>query len=263
MLKNIKNKIKYFAKGLYSMQSEILKYKILENMPSINKYEHRVYSQHGEDGIIEEIFSRIGTTNKFFFECGAGEGEQNNTIFLLMKGWSGLWLEGADFNFNNLKKIFTKYTSEKKLKINKGLISSKNINILLEEASVPKDLDFMSIDIDSNDYYIFESLTYKPRVLCIEYNSTFRPGFSYKQKESEKEWNGSFLFGANISALNIIAKEKNYTLVCTDMTGTNAFFVRNDCLKDSFERAGDVNFLYNKPRYYLYYDIGHKLEIEN
>lgn len=262
MFKSIKNKIKYFLKGLYSIQSEILKYKILENMPSLNKFEHRIYSQHGEDGILEQIFFRIGTTNKFFFECGAGEGEQNNTTYLLVKGWSGLWIEGDNINFNNLKKTFIKYTNEKRLQINKDFISAININSLLDMAKVPVDLDFMSIDIDSNDYYIFEALTYKPRVLCIEYNSTFMPGFSYKQKENEKGWDGSFLFGANLTSLNNLAKDKGYALVCTDMTGTNAFFVRDDCLKDKFEKVGDVKFLYNKPRYYLYYDIGHRLDIE-
>lgn len=229
----------------------------LEAIVSLNKHEHKIYSQHGEDGIINEIFERIGTTTKTFFEFGAGSGSENNTIALLLQGWSGWWVDGGSY-VDVYRKLFAQSIEEKKLVVAKSMISSENINSLVEDLGIPKEIDLISIDIDGNDFYVWKSLTVtKPRVVIIEYNSGYLPSMHFLQSESISVWNGSNFFGASLYTLNELGKQKGYTLVCCDLTGGNAFFVRDDLVKDKFDHAGDIRKIWQKPRYYLYYHAGH------
>lgn len=224
---------------------------------SLNRAEHKIYSQHGEDGIINEIFNRIGTTSKTFFEFGAGSGSENNTIALLISGWKGWWVDGGEY-VDVYKRLYADSIKEKKLSVGSYFISSKNINGIVSEMGIPKEIDLISIDIDGNDYYVWEALeVISPRVVVIEYNAAYLPGMHFLQDESESLWNGSNFFGASLHTLNGLAKKKGYTLVCCDLIGANAFFVRNDLVSDKFESAGDLNALWQKPKYYLHYFGGH------
>jgi len=56
-----------------------------ESALNLMNYGKKRYSQNSEDGIIEEIFRRVGTTNRFFVEFGVEDGTENNTRFLLEK----------------------------------------------------------------------------------------------------------------------------------------------------------------------------------
>jgi hypothetical protein len=78
-----------------------------QNPKRLNRFEYQVYSQNGEDGIIAEIFKRIGTTNRVFVEFGVGDGLQNNTAYLLLKNWIGFWIEA---NPKFVKHINEKYS---------------------------------------------------------------------------------------------------------------------------------------------------------
>ncbi len=223
----------------------------------LNKCEHKIYSQHGEDGIIREIFNRIGVTSKTFFEFGAGAGSENNTIALLLQGWKGWWIDGGNY-VDVYKDLFSTSIIQGKLTVLQSMITSKNINDTVTELGVPQDLDLMSIDIDGNDYYVWKALTViKPRVIVIEYNAAYPPGMHFLQDESVSSWNGSNFFGSSLHTINELAKEKGYTLVCCDLIGGNAFFVRNDLVSDKFEYAGDVAKIWQAPKYYLYYYGGH------
>ncbi len=223
----------------------------------LNKFENKIYSQHGEDGIIAEIFNRIGTTSKTFFEFGAGAGSENNTIALLMQGWKGWWIDGGDY-VSTYKKLFASSVATNNLVVSKNIVTSKNINSIVTELNIPKEIDLLSIDIDGNDYYVWEAISAtNARVVVIECNAAYPPGFNFLQEESDQMWNGSNFFGASLHTINELAIKKGYTLVCCDLVGANAFFVRKDLVSNKFEFAGDVNKIWQKPKYYLYYYGGH------
>jgi hypothetical protein len=229
---------------------------------SLNRAEHKIYSQHGEDGILREIFNRIGTTSRTFFEFGAGSGVENNTIALLLDGWKGWWIDGGDY-VEIYKKLYSTSLQNGKLTIAKKMVTPKTINQIVKDLSIPRDIDLLSIDIDGNDYHVWKALTeLNPRVVVVEYNGAYPPGFHFLQKESEALWNGSNFFGASLHTMNELAKEKGYTLVCCELIGANAFFVRNDLVWDKFDYAGDVWKLWQKPKYYLHYYGGHMPTIQ-
>jgi hypothetical protein len=228
-----------------------------EAVVSLNSFEHKIYSQHGEDGILREIFNRIGTNSKTFFEFGAGSGSENNTIALLIDGWKGWWIDGGDY-IDTYKKLFKTSISKKDLVVSKNMVTSSTINTIIKDLHIPKEIDLLSIDIDGNDYYVWHALqTTNPRVVVIEYNAAYPPNFHFLQKESKEMWNGSNFFGASLHTINELAKKKGYTLVCCDLIGGNAFFVRNDLIENKFDHAGDISKIWQKPKYYLYYYGGH------
>jgi hypothetical protein len=223
----------------------------------LNTFEHKIYSQHGEDGIIREIFSRLNIKNGTFFEFGAGAGSENNTIALLLSGWSGWWVDGGDY-IEVYKRLFATSVNDQSLVVAQNMITSSNIDQVMSELHVPKDLDLLSIDIDGNDYYVWKALSVvKPKVVIIEHNGAYPPDMHFLQKESEKPWDGSNFFGASLFTMNELAKQKGYTLVCVDLIGVNAFFVRDDLIQGKFEFAGNIAKLWQKPKYYLNYYAGH------
>lgn len=131
---------------------------------------YKVYSQNDEDGIINEIFNRIGTTNKFFVEFGVQDGLESNSHFLLFQGWQGVYIEGDDNYFNKIKNNFNKPILNGNLTVLKEFITAENINELLYKsgAYAIKDIDLLSIDIDGNDYHVFNAIDcISPRVIVI------------------------------------------------------------------------------------------------
>lgn len=229
----------------------------------LNNFERQSFSQYGEDGIIEEIFNRIGTTNKYFVEFGVEAGVECNSVLLLHQGWKGTWIEG---NKSHVKRIETRYKKSIEagtLKLLNAFITAENIEHLFAEGKVVGDLDFLSIDIDGNDYYIWDSIKkYSPRVVCIEYNAIFPPSTEFViPYNSNYVWDGSSNFGSSLLSLAKLAVLKNYSLVACTLSGVNAFFVRNDCLNDKFIYPNDVFFHYEPARYFLYKKEGHPREI--
>ena len=149
----------------------------------LNLFEYQVFSQNGEDGIIREIFKRIGVTNKYFIEFGVENGMENNTHFLLNDGWSGLWIEGDKNNFESININFNFLTSKDKLKIRNEFVTRDNIEKIFSSSGVPKEIDLLSIDIDGNDYWIWSAIeNYSPRVVVTEYNSHMGPDLKWVMK---------------------------------------------------------------------------------
>jgi len=202
----------------------------------LNKYEYNVFSQSGEDGIIEEIFKRIGVTSKFFVEFGVSNGLENCTASLLLSGWKGKWIEGSTTFFNQIQKNFEFYISNKQLEVKSAFITAENIESLFLEANVPKEFDLLSIDIDGNDLWVWKAIKdYSPRVVVIECNPFYGPTISWTMKYNPKHvWDRSTYFGASLKALEIVGKEKGYTLVSSSIMGNDAFFVRDDLVNDKF-----------------------------
>jgi hypothetical protein len=210
----------------------------------------RSFSQNDEDGIIQEIFTRIGAEAETFVEFGVGNGFQNNTRLLLYRGWKGLWIESAADSCRKIRENFKAELSSGQLLLLNELVTKDNIQQLIESANLGS-IDLLSIDIDGNDYWIWDTLTVKPRVLVVEYNAKFHPPTRWVMEyNAQHRWNDSDYQGASLQSLTDLAAKKGYQLVGCCLAGVNAFFVRDDLVKDRFAQ-NDACALYNPPRYYL------------
>jgi len=196
----------------------------------------KIYSQNEEDGIIAEIFKRIGTTNKLFVEIGVGTGLENNTLALLFQEWSGLWVDSSARYIKNIKNGFKKTISNRRLNLVHANVTIENVNEIITTNFKTGEIDLLSIDIDGNDYHILKSINcVKPRVIVIEYNPKFPPPIVYcMEYDNNHCWDLSDNYGSSLKFLEIKLKEKGYALVCCNLTGVNAFFVREDLVQDRF-----------------------------
>jgi hypothetical protein len=215
----------------------------------LRAFERRAYSQFGEDGIIEEIFRRVGYRNKYFVEFGVESGIECNAARLaLVEKWSGLFLEADPVCFEQLKKRYEPFPA---VRCVQAFVSSANIENLLEANAVPTELDLLSIDIDGNDYWVWKAIfRWKPRVVVIEYNASRPPQERWVMAENPNHrWDGTDYFGASLRSLTELAREKGYTLVGTNSHGINAFFVRDDLACDNRFVDPTVYFHYSPPGY--------------
>lgn len=187
--------------------------------------ELRVFSQNGEDGVIAEVLRRIGTTNRFFVEFGIGGGVQGNCVFLAdILGWAGVFMEANGALYSMLN---DKYDRNDSVQLLSALVTADNINDLLRSAAVPPCPDIMSIDIDGNDYWVWEALVaIRPRLVIIEYNGSLDTKSRLVQPyEPFAAYDYTDYFGSSLGALVELGHKKGYQLIHTDLTGNNAFFV--------------------------------------
>lgn len=203
---------------------KINKFNEYEN--KINKIKYKKYSQNYEDGIIKYIFNNIGFTNKISCEIGFHY-DECNSLLLMENDWNCTFIDSNIINIEKFNKLYNK----KYLKSNSFCyeINKDNINEILKKHNIIGEIDFLSIDIDGNDYYIFDNLEIcSPRCICIEYNGTFGPNISctipYDSKRTDIYTD---YWGASYSALIKLAKKKNYELVGVE-AGVNLFFIRKD-----------------------------------
>lgn len=196
----------------------------------LNRYEEQVLSQFGEDGIIAEIFRRIGTHNQYFVEFGAGEGIENNTAALLLKGWRGFWVEGSPAAAAAISHGLARLIRDGKLTLKQGFVTRDNIESLFQEAGVPQEFDLLSIDIDGNDYWVWKEIKkYSPRVVVAEYNATFGSEIEWVMKYNPRHvFDSTNFYGSSLKAYERLFAEKGYRLVGCSFSGVNAFFVRQD-----------------------------------
>jgi Flp pilus assembly protein TadD len=214
------------------------------------KYGYKVYSQGYGDGMIQEIFSRIGATNKTFIEFGT-ETHENNTLFLLMSGWKGLWLDARALDLRPLAHHIKNGT----LKFAQVFITEKNINDAIRKHYGTGDIDLLSIDISGNDYWVWKALdVVSPRVVVIEYNSSFAPSSSMTVNyvAGDQVNLGARLndFGASLKAYEKLGVKKGYRLVGCDLRGVDAFFVRQDLVSDRFSEPFTAENHYEPPRFF-------------
>jgi len=228
----------------------------------LNRFEYQVYSQNGEDGIITEIFERIGITNKFFVEFGASV-LMNNTTLLLLKNWTGVWIEAVPDITEGIKAKHRALIENKRLLIKNAFVDSENIEKLFKELNVPEEFDLLSIDIDGNDYWIWKAIeNYRPRVVVIEYNAKFGPDMKWVMKYNPNHrWSGTCYHGASLKSLEMLGLTKGYKLVGCDFNGVNAFFVRENLIGEKFLAPFTAENHYEPPRYYLARQVGHARDL--
>ena len=254
---------------LHSFETERYLERNLINNPrydqpdKLNKFEFQVFSQFGEDGIIHEIFRRIGTTNQYFVEFGVEDGSETNTTYLLFKGWSGLWIEGSTKFSRRIQGDFANAINKKQLTLINGFINAENIESLFSEGNVPKEFDLLSIDIDRNDYHVWKAITnYRPRVVVIEYNAIFKPGDHFVvEYDANAMWDRTSNCGASLEAMVKLGLEKGYRLVASSFAGLNAFFVREDVMEAHFTGPFTAENHYEPPRFFLLTKNGHPRKI--
>lgn len=216
----------------------------------LERHGFRAFSQNDEDGILQEIFGRIGYPHRTFVEFGVQDGLQTNTRLLLYQGWRGLWIEADRKACASMRRSFAAELAADQLQLSCAFITAQNISGLIGSAQLDE-LDLLSIDIDGNDYWIWEALALKPRVVVIEYNAKFPPPTRWvMQYNPDHRWDYTDYYGAALESLNALARRKGHTLVGCCLAGVNAFFVRDDLVLDRFAQA-DVAKLYNPARYYM------------
>jgi len=200
---------------------------------AINGYEWKSYSQNGEDGILGEIFRRIGTTGPYFVEFGVEDGLECNTAFLARrKSWHGIMIEGDPEKHRRLN---DNYRALPGVRREHAFITRDNIDDIFRRCGVPLEFDLLSIDIDGNDYWVWEALAaFRPRVVVIEYNGTRPPPERWVMRYNpEHRWKEDGYMGASLASLETLGARLGYALVGTDEKGVNAFFLRNDVLPKS------------------------------
>lgn len=202
---------------------------------SLEEVEFQVFSQFGEDGIIQWLIHHVDIGSRTFVEFGVEDYEEANTRFLLMNdNWSGLVMDGSKENIDHIKNAewFWRYD----LTAIDAFITKENINGLITGAGFEGDIGILSIDLDGNDWWILNSITcVSPRILICEYNNIF----GAEQKVTvpydaafvrTKKHYSNLYWGCSIAAFCGWAEENGYYYMGSNTAGNNAFFVRKDCI---------------------------------
>jgi hypothetical protein len=220
----------------------------------LERFGFKGYSQYDEDGILKEIFRRVGVTNRRFVEFGVGDGLENNSVYLLCQGWSGAWIDSDRRSHESQCKHFAWAIREGRLSSVHQHLTPSNINrVIGENAKSKGPIDLLSVDVDGNDYYLFEALeVVEPRVCVLEYNGYVPPPVLWVMDYAEQHaYDGSGYFGASLKSLELLAKTKGYTLVGCNLVGLNAFFVKSELANDKFAGNGMAEELFQPRRYWL------------
>jgi hypothetical protein len=209
------------------------------NSTRLIDYEFKVFSQWGEDGILQHLTKAIEMRHKTFIEFGVESFMEANCRFLLMKdNWSGYVIDASPSNISILKNSYFYWKHQ--IDAVDAFITKDNINDLLAKSCFDEDLGILSIDIDGNDYFILEAINaVRPRILICEYNAIFgarKISVPYEANLSRtRKHHSNLYFGASLSAIVHLAHKKGYSLVGTNSNGCNAFFVRNDLVNEKIE----------------------------
>lgn len=212
----------------------------------LKKFEKNTTSQWGEDGVIEEVFKRIGFGSKICCEFGAWDGKHMSNTWKLWhdEDWSAILIEGEKERCEALASDLKNFSKVQAVNKFVDISGVNSLDSILDECGVNEELDILSIDIDSDDYAIFESLSRKPRLIIIEYNPTVPPHIDLIQKK------GNYI-GSSVSAIHKLAKNKGYSLI--HLTYTNMLLLRDDeMMKIGFEELDYFrNFHYDALTYVI------------
>lgn len=234
------------------LETQLLQKSTYQDPRSLTPSRSKIFSQYGQDGMIAEIFRRIGEGERRFVEIGTAPSE-NNTNLLLLKGWSGLWVDAGLDPDENLPVSVQSLLKQNRLKVCREFVNRDNCRSLLEVRGFAEKLDLLSIDIDYNTHHVFKALLpLKPRVFSVEYNGMLPPDLDWGAPyDASAVWDGTTHFGATLGTISQMAEEGGYSLVGCELSGTDAFFVRHDLLQEHFLRPGDCMFHWEPLRMHL------------
>ena len=203
------------------------------DVPGLGRYEYSWLSQNGEDGILRYIFNEIGFESRWFVEFGFGAAQCNALRLMLKEGFHGLLMDGSGENVRCFQHAARRLGIDRVTAVH-TFITRENLQQLVQDNGVPRDIDLLSLDVDGNDYWFWEELEcISPRVVCIEYNAGIGPelALTVPYDESFERYSkhaSGFFYGASLAALEALGRRKGYYLIGCDSTGTNAFFLRDD-----------------------------------
>lgn len=245
--------------------------KTLPILNNIADAEFKVFSQAGDDGIIQYLIHKVQIPQKKFIEFGVENFVESNTRFLLRHdNWAGLVIDGSRKAIEYIMSDDIYYQHD--LQALEAFITKDNINDLISSAGISGEIGLLSVDIDGNDYWVWKAIeVVKPVIVVAEYNSVFGKERAltvpYKPDFVRSVAHYSHLyFGASLKALCMLGEEKGYSLVGCNTFGNNAYFVRKDRLgelkalsveegyvaslfRESRNKQGQLNFLRGTDRY--------------
>lgn len=205
----------------------------ITTISSLNDVEFRVTSQMGEDGIIDWLIERLAIPTHAFVEFGVENYKEANTRFLLQnRDWRGLVLDGDETNVEHIRNDEISWRHD--LTAMCAFVNRDNIDTLLRLCGFSGEVGLLSIDIDGNDYWIWERIMEINPIICVcEYNAVFGDvapiSIPYdSQFFRTRAHHSNLYYGASIAALRFLADRKGYKCVGTTLSGGNAFFVRDD-----------------------------------
>ena len=210
--------------------------KNINKIKNLKDVEFSVFSQWGEDGIINWLTQKIPNLDKTFLEIGTQDYKESNTRFLLIsQNWKGFILEGSSEHVRAVKKqnVYWKYD----LSAFNFFINKENINRILKKIKIKNKIGLLSIDIDGNDYWILKEINnLEPDIIICEYNAVFgnkdEITVQYKNNFDRTKFHYSNLaFGASLPAFINLLKKKNYYFIGTNSNGVNAFFLKKNKFK--------------------------------
>jgi hypothetical protein len=187
----------------------------------------RIHSQSGEDGVVLALLKEAGVSNRRFVEIGCGDNGGNSGFLAYELGWSGLMIDG---NAERVGLCRLKFPGS--VDVVQAWVTVETIDGLLLAQGLSGEIDFLSIDIDGNDFWVWKTLSVvSPRIVAIEYNAQFGAdravAVPYSPDFDRHAYSRSY-FGASLRALTFLGTEKGYRLVAVEPRGGNAFFLRND-----------------------------------
>lgn len=215
-----------------------------EKLDKLYNAEFKVFSQWGEDGIIQYLINKIEITNKKFIEFGVQDYKESNTRYLLINdNWDGLIIEMNSSDVENIRndEIYYKYN----LVVENSFITKDNINDIFYKNNFVGDIGLLSIDIDGNDYWVWNEINViSPRIIICEYNNVLPKDTEYTIPYDQGFYRteahySNLYYGANLKAFYNLALKKGYEFVGTNSVGTNAFFVRKDLMNNL--KIADIN----------------------
>lgn len=202
---------------------------------TLHETEFSVYSQWGDDGIIQYLVSKLPIENKVFVEFGVENYLEANTRFLLMNNnWSGLIMDGGQQNIDFVQhdKFYWQYD----LKARKAFITAENINSLFAEHGIKGNIGLLHIDIDGNDYWVWKAIEQVTAdIVIVEYNAVFGADKAWTVPYKAdfvrgNEHYSNLYFGTSLKAICILAKERDMAFVGCNSAGNNAYFVKRSLL---------------------------------
>lgn len=216
---------------------------LAQNIPSktritsLEEVEFRVFSQWGDDGIIQWLIHNLEFPNKTFIEFGVENYRESNTRFLMMNNnWSGLVMDGSKGNISQI--IHSEYFWRHQLTAIAAFIDGENVNDLIAAANLGKEIGILHIDLDGNDYWIWKQIhVISPIVVILEYNSVFGIDRAITVPYDKTFYRttahySNLYFGASLRALHYLSTQKGYAFIGCNSAGNNAYFVRSDRLND-------------------------------
>lgn len=206
-------------------------------------FERSVFSQNGEDGVLEHLVAELGIGCGLAVEIGAADGEQNCTRNLVESGWSALWIEGDP----ELTERAARLVPQERVTVLTAMVDARSIVDLVQRVDLPEEFDLLVLDVDGPDLGIMESIlaSYRPTIVVHEYNGEHGgPWECHRAGGWDYDWN----YGASLESFGAVFGSAGYSLIGCESQGVNAFWVRSDRMGGALE-SGQVSELKVSPRH--------------